>query len=207
LYSYSPVYRIQSFGHASYDIYSTPNIFNNYFSSSQLPGKTLSLGRTLSLNILQLVGNINVQGHLMFIKETISYVDCVTRFLKINIRHLLVNYLNISEKHVFDMPKFDFMSYNNIIVPRWVDFDRTLCPKRGVVEASPFPLNRERCNALWPTLRERRAVEEIKGQIPLISEVQLRNIESVWLESKTKAGSKGSSTTDGERSSTYPKNL
>jgi hypothetical protein len=91
-------------------IYSTPNIFNNCFSSSQLPYKTLSLGRTLSLNILQLVDNrINVQGNLMFIKETISNIDCtVTRFRKINIRNLLVNYLNIVKKHVFNMPNFAF---------------------------------------------------------------------------------------------------
>ena len=45
---YSPLYRIQSFGHAWYDMYSTLNIFNNFFASSQLPCKTLSLGRTLS---------------------------------------------------------------------------------------------------------------------------------------------------------------
>jgi hypothetical protein len=70
----------------------------------------------------------------MFIKATISIVDCVTKFLKINIRHLLVNYLNIVEKHVFDMPKFAFTLYNNIVVPRWVDFDQALGLKRGVVE-------------------------------------------------------------------------
>ena len=47
LFSYSPLYRIQSFGHAWYDMYSTTNIFNNLFVSSQLPGNTLSLRRTL----------------------------------------------------------------------------------------------------------------------------------------------------------------
>jgi hypothetical protein len=81
------------------------------------------------------VGNRNVQGHLTFIKETISNVDCVTRFLKINIRHLLVNYLTIVEKHMFDMPNFSFTLYSNISVPSWVDFDRALGPKKGVVEA------------------------------------------------------------------------
>jgi hypothetical protein len=54
----------------------------------------------------------------MFIKEAIYNVDCVTRFLKINIRHLLVNYLNITEKHVFEMPNFAFMLYSNIVIPR-----------------------------------------------------------------------------------------
>ena len=52
LSAYYPLYRIQSFGHAWYDMYSTPNIFNNFFASSQLLGKTLSLRRTLSLNNL-----------------------------------------------------------------------------------------------------------------------------------------------------------
>ena len=83
LSAYSPLYSIQSFRHAWYDMYSTPNIFNIFFASLQLPGKTLSLKRTLSLNNLQLVGNRNVQCHLMFIISTIFNVDCVTRFLKI----------------------------------------------------------------------------------------------------------------------------
>ena len=89
------------------------------------------------MNIPQLVGNIiNVQGHLTFIKTTISNVDCiVTRFHNINIRHLLINYLNIVDKHVFDMPNFAFKLYSNIFVPSWVDFDWALGPKRGVVEA------------------------------------------------------------------------
>ena len=52
LSAYSPLYRIQSFGHAWCDMYSKPNIFNNFFASSQLSGKTLSLVRTLSLNNL-----------------------------------------------------------------------------------------------------------------------------------------------------------
>ena len=52
LSAYYPLYIIQSFGRAWYYIYSTPNIFNNFFASSQLLGKTLSLGRTLSLNNL-----------------------------------------------------------------------------------------------------------------------------------------------------------
>ena len=30
LFAYSPLYRIQSFGHAWYDTYSKPNIFNNF---------------------------------------------------------------------------------------------------------------------------------------------------------------------------------
>ena len=81
------------------------------------------------------MGNINVQGHLTFIKETISNVDCVIGFLKINIRQLLVNYLNIVKKLVFDMPNFSFTLYSNIVVPRWVEFDWALGPKRGVVEA------------------------------------------------------------------------
>jgi hypothetical protein len=81
------------------------------------------------------VGNKNGQGHLTFIKETISNVDCVTRFIKINTRNLLFNYLNISEKHAFDMPNFSFMLYGNIVIPSWVDFDRGMDPKRGVVEA------------------------------------------------------------------------
>jgi hypothetical protein len=59
----------------------------------------------------------------------------VTRFIKINISNLLVNYLNISEKHAFDMPNFAFTLYNNIVVPRWVEFDLALGLKRGVVEA------------------------------------------------------------------------
>lgn len=46
-----------------------------------------------------------------------------------------VNYLNITKKHGFDMPKFAFTLYNNIVVPKWVDFDLPLGPKRGVVEA------------------------------------------------------------------------
>ena len=71
----------------------------------------------------------------MFIKETISNVDCVTRFLKINISHLLVNYLNITEKHAFDMPKFSFTLYSNISIRSWVHFSWALGPKRGVVEA------------------------------------------------------------------------
>ena len=36
LSTYYPLYRIKSFGHAWYDMYSTPNIFNNFFASSQL---------------------------------------------------------------------------------------------------------------------------------------------------------------------------
>ena len=32
LSTYSPLYIIQSFGHAWYDMYSTPNIFNNFFA-------------------------------------------------------------------------------------------------------------------------------------------------------------------------------
>ena len=59
-------------------------IFNNLFASLQLSGKTLSLERTLSLNNLQLVGNINVQcQYLTFIKSTIFNFDCVTRFQNI----------------------------------------------------------------------------------------------------------------------------
>jgi hypothetical protein len=45
----------------------------------------------------------------------------------------MVNYLNIVEKHVFDMLKFVFKLYNNIFVPIWVDFHWT-GRKRGVVE-------------------------------------------------------------------------
>ena len=47
-----------------------------------------------------------------------------------------VNYLNISEKHAFDMPNFAFKLYNNVIVPNWVDFDLPQGPKRGVVEVT-----------------------------------------------------------------------
>jgi hypothetical protein len=47
---------------------------------------------------------------------------------------LIGNYLNIAEKHAFDMPNFAFMLYNNIVVPIWVDFDRAVGPKRGVVK-------------------------------------------------------------------------
>jgi hypothetical protein len=46
----------------------------------------------------------------------------------------MVNYLNIVEKHVFDMPNFAFKLYNNIVVTIEVDFDR-IGPKGGVVEA------------------------------------------------------------------------
>jgi hypothetical protein len=81
------------------------------------------------------VGNIKVHGHSNFIKGIISNVDCVTRFFKNNIRHLLVYYFNIVKKHVFDMPKFSFILYSNItVVQRWVEFDWALGPKRGVVE-------------------------------------------------------------------------
>jgi hypothetical protein len=80
------------------------------------------------------VGKINVQGHLTFIKETISNVDCVTRFIKINIRHLLFNYLNIVDKRSFDIQNFSFTLYSNSVVPSWVDFEWALGPKRGVVE-------------------------------------------------------------------------
>jgi len=52
LSTYSPLYRIQSFRHAWYVMYSTINIFNIFFASSQLSGKTLSLARTLYLNNL-----------------------------------------------------------------------------------------------------------------------------------------------------------
>ena len=45
LSEYSPIYIIQSFRHAWYDMYSTPNIFN-FLASSQLLDKTLSLRRT-----------------------------------------------------------------------------------------------------------------------------------------------------------------
>ena len=34
LSAYSPLYIMQSFGHAWYDMYSTPNIFNSFFASS-----------------------------------------------------------------------------------------------------------------------------------------------------------------------------
>ena len=49
---YFYLYRINALGHACYDIYSTTNIFNILFSSSQLPGKTLSFRSTLYLNNL-----------------------------------------------------------------------------------------------------------------------------------------------------------
>jgi hypothetical protein len=82
-------------------------------------GKTLSLGRTLSLNILQLVGNrINVQGDLMFIKKTISNVYCtVTRFQKINIRHLLVNYLNMLVVEPDYLPDSEVFVFSRVYTP------------------------------------------------------------------------------------------
>jgi hypothetical protein len=43
------------------------------------------------------------------------------------------------------------------------------CPLAGSAK-TPCPLSRECYNALWPTLREHRAIEKIMGQIPLISE-------------------------------------
>jgi hypothetical protein len=63
LSTYLFLYRIQSSRHAWYDMYSTPDIFNIFFSSTQLSGKALSLRNTLSLSNLQLVGNINVHCH------------------------------------------------------------------------------------------------------------------------------------------------
>jgi hypothetical protein len=47
---------------------------------------------------------------------------------------MMVIYLNIVEKHAFNMPKFAFKLYSNIVIPNWLEFDR-LGPKRGVVEA------------------------------------------------------------------------
>jgi hypothetical protein len=54
---------------------------------------------------------------------------------------MIFSYLNITEKHAFDMPKFSFKLYSNIVVPKWVDFD-WLGPKRGVVEADFRLLNK-----------------------------------------------------------------
>jgi hypothetical protein len=47
---------------------------------------------------------------------------------------MMVIYLNIAEKHAFNMPKFSFKLYSNIVIPNWLEFDR-LGPKRVVVEA------------------------------------------------------------------------
>ena len=48
----------------------------------------------------------------------------------------MLTYLNISEKHAFDKPKFAFNLETNIVVPNWVDFDSLPGPKREVVEAT-----------------------------------------------------------------------
>jgi hypothetical protein len=45
----------------------------------------------------------------------------------------MVNYVNIVEKHAFDMENFDFKLYSNIVVPNRVEFYQ-IGPKRGVVE-------------------------------------------------------------------------
>lgn len=48
---------------------------------------------------------------------------------------MLVNYLNIVEKHTFNMMNFTFKLYNNIIFHDWADFDLVPGPNRGVVKA------------------------------------------------------------------------
>ena len=63
-------------------MYSTPIFFNICFESSQPLGRIVSLGSSLSLSDLQLVGNKNVQCHLMFIKSTIFNDYCVTSVMK-----------------------------------------------------------------------------------------------------------------------------
>jgi hypothetical protein len=54
---------------------------------------------------------------------------------------MMINYLNIFEKHVFYKPNFSFKLYSNIVVPSLVDFDQ-LGPKREVVEAYFIILNK-----------------------------------------------------------------
>lgn len=86
-------------------------LFNIFLASAQLLGKPLLLESTLSLNNLQLVGNINVHCCQSCIK-----LNYMKTFVK-KLGYLMISYLKSSEKHAFGIPCFTFKLYSNIIVP------------------------------------------------------------------------------------------
>lgn len=116
LSAYESLYRIQSFGHVWYVMYSTTNLFHILFASMQLSGKPLLLENNLSLNNMYLAGDKNVHCQQAWIKSTICTVNCMKRFLKKS-GDLMISYLKIFKKHAFDIPWFTFKLYSNICYP------------------------------------------------------------------------------------------
>ena len=63
LLAYASMYKMKSFRHSWYDMYTTPNIFSILFASVELLGKPLLLRSTFFFYNLELVGNTNVHCH------------------------------------------------------------------------------------------------------------------------------------------------